>query len=72
MGAMASDRDDDWREYERTGKFLIFIWRTIYERSFGLRLPRLSRTQSTQKTEDFEPRGFDRRDRRFGRVVLSR
>ena len=41
MAVLASDRDDDWREYERTGKFLIFIWRKINENKFRLRLPRL-------------------------------
>ena len=68
MGVLASDSDSDWREYERTGKFLIFIWRTIYENTIRLRLPRLrSRRQSAKPINH----GFRARARRHFYGVLS-
>jgi hypothetical protein len=59
VAVLGSDSDDTWREYERTERFLISIWRKIYEKSnrLGLRLSRMSGGQEARaKTPDHRDR----------------
>jgi hypothetical protein len=46
MAVLISDRDELWREYHRTTKFLISIWRIIYENKIRLRLSGLLKKQN--------------------------
>jgi hypothetical protein len=67
MATLISDSDTAWREYERTERFLIFIWRFIYGSK------QRSSVSAPRAPEHFQKREANRSGSvRFGDFIFRR